>query len=81
MSDLKVSGKRNRVVTLPQALKGFIPAVKTAWLYTLIGLLLGVLLFGSEYVLAKLLGPDAFLVRLSEHLGVGFWVAAIAVFL
>jgi hypothetical protein len=65
---------------LPRALKEFLPAARTAWFYTLIGLLVGGALLVLSHYLKGSLGADSLWAPLAEHLGISFWVAAIAVF-
>lgn len=72
--------KYDKWIGYTQARRELGPAFKSSWPYTLLGLLIGLLLFLLEHHLKPHYVPDDFGVRLLEHLGVGFWVSSIAVF-
>jgi hypothetical protein len=56
------------------------PAIRQALLYTLLGIVIGLLLLWWQHYLEEIHYPYLFWSKFLEHLGVGFIVSAIAVF-
>jgi hypothetical protein len=82
LEEAEMLEKENRNwITLSEASSYFSPTLKSYWPYSGLGLTIGILLLTIQYLLARAASPSADLVlRLVEHLGVGFIVASIAVF-
>jgi hypothetical protein len=79
-TNTQLSVKYNRWVGVEQARREFVPAFKSSWPYTLVGLTVGALLFLLQHHLNEHYDKESLGLLLLEHLGVGFWVSAIAVF-
>jgi hypothetical protein len=75
------SGQEVDIVEIgKRAISSFGPAVKSALLYTLLGIIIGTLLLWWQQYLEEIHYPYVFWIKFLEHLGVGFMVSAIAVF-
>src|ERR1044072_9184193 len=81
MSRRREDGQEAGMVDIgKRAISSFGPAVKSALLYTLMGVIVGILLLWWQHYLEEIHYPFVYCIKFLEHLGVGFIVSAIAVF-